>query len=170
MHPYADEYNRIRLAPLKYGTPDFDKEYNYLCGFLDAQDRISRDNDKDEDVLDGWRQMGYAVAVKAELRPYFRMRDIIEADDTALVNYQKDFYKIDFQTMLERPDVPFIWILRDLGTHFYRMFPGEGECGQNIAECVKTFGVDHIRYMGYYDPAVGEFKQLDPAKPWQEQV
>ena len=57
------------------------------------------------------------------------MRAIVEV---RVENYKSDFYRHDIEWMKEKPDTPFIWIVRESGTHIYPFskaidLPAKGE-------------------------------------------
>jgi hypothetical protein len=84
--------------------------------------------------------------------------NIIEHDAQALQSYATDFYKVDFDMIRRNPDKPFLWVLRELGTHFYFLKSytesktdeqAMAEAFEHALDALHTFS--GIRYVGYWD-------------------
>ena len=150
MQGYLDECMRIVL-PNKTGE-ERERYIAYIEGMIDGYERFGKP--EDGEIVAAWREFSYSVASKGQIAPYFRMRSIIDGTEGALTSYELDFYKHDFHCVRAHPDSPFIWGLRDWGTHWHLCTTKD--VYEVIDAWYSTYG-NKFLFVGVYDPASMEF-------------
>jgi hypothetical protein len=155
-----EERVKFILSEKPIRTPEFEREMAYIEGLIDGLDRFGRRR-TDEDIADCWKALAHCVASRESITAYFRMADVLDRMEDALTNYKTDFYKIDFRAIRRTRDLPFIWLVRDLGTHLWFVTKEElAELQKTVASFVSTWG-GSVKFAGYYDPETDEFTGID---------
>lgn len=168
MYCESSIYENIQYGLTKdpVGSREYDVRIAYIEGMIEGMEKFGTARYTPEEVLSCWETLGYHVASRESITPYFRMLAILNARPELLVNYKKDFYTHDYHSVRRSPDKAFVWIVRPNGTHLF--FLDDEKIDETIKSAFSCWG-NQILFFGVYSPDDTEFYEFN-TQAWTGKV
>jgi len=154
---YVDERIRLILGEKATGSEEYERELAFIEGMLEGMERYGHALTQ-QDVVDSWKALSYHVASREGIVAYFLLKNVIDSNPEALMNYKQDFYQHDFHAIRRRRNASFFWLLRPLGTHL--VWADDEKLDETLAFWVLTWGYDAC-FFGYYDAETQTLRELN---------